>query len=199
MASSIRYLDSSSPLKRYPIFSLFDKLESKKRVEEIESRKREQSEVTQKGAPTHMHTAEERAQEKKMLMEKASNDVSESLRLWQEGAVKQETLPTTLKGVAVSGLRKMSERVRSLCGEGFFAEDRVFTDGTVIYGTRDYEALTTTQVVYQFVRDEEVSGSLRLADCATMIDPSDLGRPSYFISREFFIITFSVLQRLTST
>lgn len=191
MASSIRYFDSSTPQTKYSIFkSLFDKVESRQLVEDIEARKlnalSEKAAVTQTSkhdeGQGHMQTPEERAMARQKQMESARNECEASLRSWQKGVTKCENLPTTLKGVTVTGLQRMAERVKTLCQEGFFSEDRAFTDGTVCYGTRDYEALTTTQVVYQFVRDEDVSGSLRLADCASIVDPADLGRPSFFIS-----------------
>ena len=188
MASSVRYHDSSTPMRSYPIFkSLFDSLENRNRVEEIKKRKELVSETDttsdSKAHGFHMQTPEERQVEKQKKMQEASQKVAESDKAWRQGTVAQEKLPTTLKGISVGGLKKMAERVRKLCEEdGFFAEDRAFTDGTVVYGTRDYNTLTTTQVVYQFVRDEDVSGSLRLADCIQIVDPADLGRPAYFIS-----------------
>lgn len=171
-------------MKRYPIFkSLFDKVENSLRVQEINERKEITSDSKAEAkANIHMQTPEERQIEKKQRMEEARRNVEESEKAWRGGTVPQEQLPTTLKGISVFGLKKVAERVRKLCEEGFFAEDRVFTDGTLCYGTSDYSCLTTTQVVYQFVRDEDVSGSLRLADCHAIVDPADLGKPAYFIS-----------------
>lgn len=94
----------------------------------------------------------------------------------------KETLPTTCKGIKVSGLRKMEARVEALCLEGLFQEDRSYADGTVCKGTRDFDQLTTTDVVYGYVKSKEVTGIKRLADCPELVDPTDIGIPSLFIS-----------------
>jgi len=49
-------------------------------------------------------------------------------------------------------------------------------------GVRSFDQLTTTQLVYEWVKDEAVTGTRRLAEVEDLIDPADVGPPTYFVS-----------------
>ena len=89
---------------------------------------------------------------------------------------------TALKGLTLGGLRKMEATVRQLCLDGHFNTLRTFPDGTVCPPVSRFEDLTTTHVVYCWVKDTAVTGDRRLADCPDLVDPADVGVPNYFIS-----------------
>ncbi len=60
----------------------------------------------------------------------------------------QAALPeAATKGITLKALRALDERVRQLCLEGRFAEDRDI-DGVEVKGTMDYHELLTAQLVY---------------------------------------------------
>ena len=46
----------------------------------------------------------------------------------------------------------------------------------------DYEDLTTSDVVHQWVKLAEVTGTDRFADCASLVDLEEVGLPAYFVS-----------------
>ena len=46
----------------------------------------------------------------------------------------------------------------------------------------DYEELTTGDVVHQWAKLAEVTGTERLADCAFLVDLAEIGLPLYFVS-----------------
>ena len=78
-----------------------------------------------------------------------------------------ETLPTMCKGIKIGGLRKMKAQMQSECSEGRFKE---------------YREITTTEVVDRFVKDEKVSGDLRLIDAPGIVAPEHKAMPTLFIS-----------------
>ena len=92
-----------------------------------------------------------------------------------------ETLPTTCKGITIGGLRKMKALMQSECEAGRFKEDKSFPDGTHCKGTMKYEELTTTDIVYRYVKDESVTGNLRLIDTG-LVAPEHKRMPTFFIS-----------------
>ena len=92
---------------------------------------------------------------------------------------KPETLPTTTKGITIAGLKKMSALIESECEAGRFKDDMSFPDGTECKGTMVYKELTTTDIVYRYVKD--ISGDRRLADSGVM-DLKYFTIPSLFIS-----------------
>lgn len=49
-------------------------------------------------------------------------------------------------------------------------------------GVTRFEDLTTTQLVYQWIKHASVSGRERLADVTELVPPEDVAMPSYFIS-----------------
>ena len=95
---------------------------------------------------------------------------------------KPETLPTTCKGITIGGLRRMEASIQSECEAGRFKEDKSFPDGTQCKGTVMYKELTTTDIVYRYVKDESVSGNLRLIDKPGIVAPEHKAMPTFFIS-----------------
>jgi hypothetical protein len=94
--------------------------------------------------------------------------------------VRPELLPTTAKGIRIKGLKKVVERVKCLVAEGLFAQEKAYEDGTVCPAVADYKDLTTTHVVYGWVKEQK--DDKRLADQGDIINQEDLGIPTYFIS-----------------
>ena len=90
-------------------------------------------------------------------------------------------LPTTTKGITVAGLRKIKAVIQAECEGGRFAGDAKFPDGTLCKGTTRYSELTTTDVVYRYVKDASVTGDLRLADSG-LLDREYFRVPSLFVS-----------------
>lgn len=107
-------------------------------------------------------------------------DVASSIK-----SVGAEALPTTAKGITVRGLKKVAEKVKQLVIEGFFAQEKKYDDGTICPAVTEYDELTTTHVVYCWVKNS--TGDKRLADyfMGDLINPTDVGIPNYFISREY--------------
>jgi hypothetical protein len=93
-----------------------------------------------------------------------------------------ETLPTTCKGITIGGLREMEARVQSECKAGRFTQGKSFPDGTHCKHTWKYEELTTTDIVYRYVKDESVTGNLRLIDFSGLVAPEHKRMPTFFIS-----------------
>ena len=97
-------------------------------------------------------------------------------------------LETHLIGINLQGLRKLMIFIQSLIPSGRFrnrVKDAVWKDGICIEEAVDvivksWEDLTTGAWVYGFVKTG--TGSKRLAECSEIIDPADIGKPSYFIS-----------------
>ena len=97
-------------------------------------------------------------------------------------------LETHLIGINLQGLRKLMIFIQSLIPEERFrnrVKDAVWKDGICIEEAVDvivksWEDLTTGAWVYGFVKTD--TGSKRLAECSEIIDPADIGKPSYFIS-----------------
>jgi hypothetical protein len=92
-----------------------------------------------------------------------------------------ETLPTTCKGIKIGGLRKMRALMQSECEAGRFKEDKSFPDGTHCKGTMKYEELTTTDIVYRYVKDDIISTDRRVAD-AGILGSEFFTTPLLFIS-----------------
>ena len=47
--------------------------------------------------------------------------------------------------------------------------------------------LGPTRPTHRWIKDASVTGAERLADCPGLIDPSDIGKPTYFISHAWFV------------
>jgi len=97
-------------------------------------------------------------------------------------AEKPQSLPTTTKGITITGLRKMKSLIQSECRAGRFRDDASFPDGTNSKGTMNYEEVTTTDVVYRYVKDKSVTGDLRLSDSGVLGDDKYFTLPTLFIS-----------------
>jgi hypothetical protein len=90
---------------------------------------------------------------------------------------------TTSKGISIRGLEKLAGKIRKECANGRFSHDKDFShDGKFCKGTTSYSLVTTTQVVYLYVKDKAVTGSKRLADCPDLIDREHIGPPTLFVS-----------------
>ena len=79
------------------------------------------------------------------------------------------------RGLTLRGLKKLEALVKQLADDGQFV-DR--DSGAA----KNYTAVTTGDVVYQWIKLKEATGSARLADCPTHVDPLDLTQPTYFVS-----------------
>lgn len=89
---------------------------------------------------------------------------------------------TCYRGITLRGLRKLVGRIKEICAAGHFDQD-VVINGAAFKGIEgDFARLTTTQLVYGWIKLETVTGHKRLADCSALVDPEDVGVPSYFIS-----------------
>ena len=107
----------------------------------------------------------------------------EVLKSSAAAAEKPETLPTTCKGITIGGLKKLKVVIQTECEAGRFKEDKTFPDGTRCKGTTKFKNLTTTDVVYRYVKDESVTGDRRLADCGLLGgDQIYFDSPSLFVS-----------------
>ncbi|GAX78217.1 hypothetical protein CEUSTIGMA_g5659.t1 [Chlamydomonas eustigma] len=102
---------------------------------------------------------------------------------WLRNALMRTSYPeTATKGITLRGLRKLSDRIKLLCHQGMFNEDRII-NGRLFRGIEgDYRKLTSTQLVYMWVKDKSVTSNRRLADCNHLVNPQDVGKPIYFIS-----------------
>jgi hypothetical protein len=120
----------------------------------------------------------------------------EELKVKMKSSERPETLPTTCKGITIGGLRKMKLLIQSECEAGRFKEDKSFPDGTHCKGTMNYEELTTTDIVYRYVKDEAVTGDRRFSDTGTF-SSEFFTAPSLFISHawkgRFFKLADEVL------
>ncbi len=88
-----------------------------------------------------------------------------------------------LKGITLRGLRRLRKLLEDLCT----SEASPFRQATVLLGRECpavscFEELNTTQLVHLWVKKQEVTGECRLADVPHLIDPADIGPPTYFIS-----------------
>ncbi len=88
-----------------------------------------------------------------------------------------------LKGITLRGLRRLRKLLEDLCA----SEASPFRHDTVLLGRHcpaatSFEELNTTQLVHLWVKTPAVTGMSRLADVSHLIDPADVGPPTYFIS-----------------
>ena len=117
------------------------------------------------------------------------------LLLYGTDATNPEVLKyqAVLRGISLGGIKKFLAFTRAQFNSGFFdgCLIRKFSDGTVLNPVQDFEDLTTTHVVYMLIKDPVITGSKRMADCPEHIDPSDVGPPAYFISRESLSLSAS--------
>ena len=86
----------------------------------------------------------------------------------------------TTRGIKLRGLGKLEGRLRQLVADGHFKRLDPATYQPIGVVTA-YEDLTTGDVVHQWAKLASVTGTDRLADCAAIIDPKDIGLPLYFM------------------
>ena len=106
----------------------------------------------------------------------------EELKAKMMSSEEPETLPTCFKGITIAGLKKMNALIQFECEAGRFEEDQSYPDGTQCKGTMKYEELTTTDILYRYVKDESVSGNLRLIDVPGVVASERKALPTFFIS-----------------
>lgn len=92
--------------------------------------------------------------------------------------------PVFLLGISLRGVKRLRARLVELCAD---AERSPFREACTLLGrdcaaVQSFEELTTTQLVHQWVKRNEVTGTRRLAEVPNLIDPADIGPPTYFIS-----------------
>ena len=86
----------------------------------------------------------------------------------------------TARGIKLRGLGKLEDHLRQLVADGHFKLLDPVTYQPIGVVTA-YEDLTTGDVVHQWAKLASVTGTDRLADCAAIIDPKDIGLPLYFM------------------
>ena len=93
-------------------------------------------------------------------------------------------LAAVRNGVNLKFIKRMLAHVEKMFNDGYFNVERKF-EGTDLPVAK-FEDLTTTHVVYQWVKDKSVTADKRLVDCPDalpgLFDCSDVGQPTYFIS-----------------
>jgi hypothetical protein len=87
-------------------------------------------------------------------------------------------------GISLRGVRRLRDRLVELCAD---AERSPFREACTLLGrecpaVRLFEELTTTQLVHLWIKREDVTGTRRMAEVPELIDPADVGPPTYFIS-----------------
>ncbi len=87
------------------------------------------------------------------------------------------------KGITLRGIKHLQSILKDLLA----SEDSPFRHSTNLGGrecpgAESLESLTTTQLVYLWIKRPEVTGTSRLADVPHLIDPADIRQPTYFIS-----------------
>ena len=87
-------------------------------------------------------------------------------------------------GLSLRGVRRLKERLVKLCAseESPFKVDAVLLKNRKCAAAHSFDELTTTQLVHMWVKEKAVTGDKRLAEVAALIDPDDVGLPTYFIS-----------------
>jgi hypothetical protein len=86
-------------------------------------------------------------------------------------------------GISLRGIRRLRARLVEMCASETspFAKDTTLL-GRDCPGVRSFKQLTTTHLVYKWVKDEAVTGIRRLAEVPHLVDPADVGLPTYFVS-----------------
>ena len=84
-------------------------------------------------------------------------------------------------GITLRGLIELEETLKQLVADGFFKKVDPITFQPTDEPITAYEELTTGDVVHQWAKLASVTGTDRLADCAALIDPKDIGLPLYFM------------------
>ena len=91
------------------------------------------------------------------------------------------------RGVSLKFLKAVYAHTEKLFRDGTFNVHRSFPDGTVLGPARKFEDVTTTHVVYLWVKELSVTGYRRLVDCPELlsslgVSQADVGIPTFFVS-----------------
>ena len=90
------------------------------------------------------------------------------------------------RGVNLRFVKKLLVHVEKLFDQGHFNLSRKFEDGTELSPPLSFDDLSTTHVVYLWIKEQSVTGERRFVDCPELFpdlfEPSDVGVPQYFIS-----------------
>ena len=109
-------------------------------------------------------------------------------RQLRETVVKESLEDSASKGISVRGLRKLEALLRKECVKGTFNIDRPAgfrNNWDEVKGISRFEDLKSGHVVYEWIRDPAITGGKRLADCPSIIDPSEIGVPQFMISHAY--------------
>ena len=90
-------------------------------------------------------------------------------------------LGATSRGISLKELYRLEARIKREVANGRFKRLDPVTYQP-IGDITDYEELTTGDVVHQWAKLAEVTGTERLADCAFLVDLAEIGLPLYFVS-----------------
>jgi hypothetical protein len=91
------------------------------------------------------------------------------------------------RGVNVKFLKALYANTEKLFRDGTFNVDRSFPDTTVVGPALTFEEVSTTHVVYLWVKEISVTGDRRLVDCPELlsslgVSQADVGIPTFFVS-----------------
>ena len=97
-------------------------------------------------------------------------------------------------GLSLRGVRRLRDKLAELCAD---AKRSSFREACTLLGrecpaVRSLEELTTTQLVHLWVKREDVTGTRR------MIDPADVGPPTYFISHAWMSTVAKLLDTIVA-
>ena len=112
-----------------------------------------------------------------------TNTASRTLRynLITTAAVSAADLGATSRGISLKELYRLEARIKREVANGRFKRLDPVTYQPIGVVTA-YEDLTTGDVVHQWAKLAEVTGTERLADCAFLVDLAEIGLPLYFVS-----------------
>ena len=88
----------------------------------------------------------------------------------------------TAKGISLRELLRIEAKVKHEVAMGRFRHVDEKFQPIPDKPITDYEELTTGDVVHQWVKLAEVTGTDRFADCAALVDLAEIGLPAYFVS-----------------
>jgi hypothetical protein len=97
------------------------------------------------------------------------------------------TFDALRRGVNVKFLKAIYAHVKKLFRDGTFNANHEFNDGTVLKPAVNFEDVSTTHVVYLWVKEASVTGDSRLVDCPELlsslgVSQADVGIPTFFVS-----------------
>jgi len=97
------------------------------------------------------------------------------------------TFDALRRGVNVKFLKAIHAHVKKLFRDGRFSVYHKFDDGTVLKPALKFDDVSTTHVVYLWVKEASVTGDSRLVDCPELlsslgVSQADVGIPTFFVS-----------------